>query len=296
MLKKKGHITQIYELILVVIDYEVGEVVLIIIFNCGLTVFNSEYFNMHIEFTLTSACPVMCSYCPQKEYISAYTKVKGQRYTSLDTFKKMLANVSNAINEVHFSGYTEAFLNPQWYQIVKYALQSQYEVSFYSTLYKASFEDIDNLTSFPIEKIVIHLKDDLQYREKYIYIQKLCLERGIELTFVYSNIEGASIAKELVNTVRINIHSRAGNTSINPSYLKGAVDCREQRYYCNVVLPNGDVHVCCMDFSLEYKIGNLLESSLESIQDSRELKAFIAEMRSHNDCVCNDCYFSIPIS
>jgi len=40
--------------------------------------------------------------------------------------------------------------------------------------------------------------------------------------------------------------------------------CIEKLYH-NVVLPNGDVSLCCMDYGLEHIIGNLLDQSYEEV-------------------------------
>ena len=40
--------------------------------------------------------------------------------------------------------------------------------------------------------------------------------------------------------------------------------CDEHLYH-NVLLPNGDVSLCCMDYGLEHIIGNLYEQSYEDI-------------------------------
>ena len=38
-----------------------------------------RYRKNHIEVTLTSACPMMCSYCPQGNYIKGYKSLKTNR-------------------------------------------------------------------------------------------------------------------------------------------------------------------------------------------------------------------------
>lgn len=58
---------------------------------------------MHVEFTLTGSCPVMCTYCPQFEFITAYSRQSVQT-TSLNDFWNMLSNVSVKVchNKIHF--------------------------------------------------------------------------------------------------------------------------------------------------------------------------------------------------
>jgi len=39
----------------------------------------------------------------------------------------------------------------------------------------------------------------------------------------------------------------------------------EEKLYHNVLLPNGDVSLCCMDYGLEQILGNLFESEYDDI-------------------------------
>ena len=47
---------------------------------------------------------------------------------------------------------------------------------------------------------------------------------------------------------------------------KDAATCNcVEKLYHNVMLPNGDVSLCCMDYGLEYILGNLFEQTYEEI-------------------------------
>jgi radical SAM protein with 4Fe4S-binding SPASM domain len=83
---------------------------------------------------------------------------------------------------------------------------------------------------------------------------------------------------------------------IGRRYLPEAVSCCEQLDFCSVVLPNGDVPICCMDFALELRIGNLLESPLADIHYSDAARAFRATMASPRDGICNHCIYAVPAS
>ena len=83
------------------------------------------------------------------------------------------------------------------------------------------------------------------------------------------------------NPVIPNFWDRAGNL-IGEAQIKPALDkikdrvnhagnqgpstcgCIEHLYH-NVVLPNGDVSLCCMDYSLEKILGNIIEDSYDDI-------------------------------
>ncbi len=98
--------------------------------------------------------------------------------------------------------------------------------------------------------------------------------------------------------VHIHARSRGGlslvSLGVGSMEQNVAVSCCEQRDFCNVVLPNGDVQICCMDFSLQYKIGNLLVTPLAKIQYSHGARAFRATMASPSDGICNHCIYAKP--
>jgi hypothetical protein len=63
--------------------------------------------------------------------------------------------------------------------------------------------------------------------------------------------------------------SRAGNVDrvdVIKTEHTGPATCNcQERLYHNVLLPNGDISLCCMDYGLQHILGNLFESSYEDI-------------------------------
>ena len=66
--------------------------------------------------------------------------------------------------------------------------------------------------------------------------------------------------------------SRAGNLRSQsgikiPSRLMGVIRCRScgELFNHNVLLPNGDVVLCCYDFGLQHILGNLIKSDYDSL-------------------------------
>jgi len=60
-----------------------------------------------------------------------------------------------------------------------------------------------------------------------------------------------------------------------------------------VMLPNCDVVLCCMDFGLKHKLGNLLDQSYLDIVNSPNFQK-IRSNRFHwdGDCLCRECDWS----
>lgn len=59
-----------------------------------------------------------------------------------------------------------------------------------------------------------------------------------------------------INSIK-NPISRAGNL-FETKRKEGNLKCSVSNYDNNVMMPNGDVYLCCMDYSLKHKLGNLL--------------------------------------
>jgi radical SAM protein with 4Fe4S-binding SPASM domain len=63
-------------------------------------------------------------------------------------------------------------------------------------------------------------------------------------------------------------------------------------YDRNVLLPNGDVVLCCMDYNLKHVIGNLLEQTYEEMMQGKPLQDLIKmnEADGFNKCsICKSC-------
>ena len=239
----------------------------------------------------------MCSYCPQDAYKRAYKRMPGRHSATLDDYKLMLANVAHTTRNIDFSGYTEPLYNPYWFDIFQHTLEQGYAVTLFSTLGNASLDDLDKLSGLALNRIYVHFLDHVIQRHKLAFLIERCREHHLDLVFIYFDEDGRELATDFQNQVgceRWTAHSRAGLVNIGRRYLQGPVSCSEQRHFSNVVLPNGDVHVCCMDFALQYKIGNLLDSPLTVIQHSDAAVAFRETMASARDGICNYCIYAIP--
>jgi len=183
----------------------------------------------HIEITTTLPCINNCSYCPQGLLKKSYGLKKLR--LSLDEFKKALENVPKDI-QIHFSAFSEPFGNRESSQMMKYASDNGYEVVVYSTLNGITDEDIEIIKDIPSKEFNIHLI-------------------GIEIPELPFRTTKISVTNPI---------SRAGN--LFDIEEKDTVRCsRNSEFKQNVMLPNGDVYLCCMDYGLEHKIGNIFETN-----------------------------------
>jgi len=192
--------------------------------------------NMHLEITTYIDCPNKCSYCPQDTLLEAY---KGVKVMSLDIFRRILANTPKDV-DIHFSGFSELFYNSEALDFIKEA-KKEHEVVVYTTTKGMTDETVDALAHINFKEFVVH-------------------ERGsIKLPFPHTRVV-------IDDSNKI---SRGGHLW-DRDENKGARCKKSVEYRQNVVLPNGDVYLCCMDYGLEHKLVNLLEERFENL--NRESK------------------------
>ena len=65
--------------------------------------------------------------------------------------------------------------------------------------------------------------------------------------------------------------------------------------FSNVLLPNGDVQLCAMDYGLRHTLGNLFRESYSSIVNGPVLAKVFDELdRSASDILCRECEYAVP--
>ena len=69
-----------------------------------------------------------------------------------------------------------------------------------------------------------------------------------------------------------------------------SLTCKSTPFYDrNVLLPNGDVVLCCMDYDLKHIIGNLLTQTYEEIMQGKPLQDLIEINESPEFSKCSIC-------
>ena len=72
---------------------------------------------------------------------------------------------------------------------------------------------------------------------------------------------------------------------------------RNNRDIPPIILPNGDVVLCCKDWSMDYVLGNLLNCIYDELFQSKTYNEVIKKMRSENDdIICRNCEFALSVS
>ena len=250
-----------------------------------------------LEITTHIGCPMDCLDCPQGLLRSRY---HGKRDLDLDDYKRAIDKVS-AGTRIDFSGMCEPFTNKHCTDMILYAAEKGFPLALYTTLQGATLQDYERLKGVQYEVVTIHLPD--KDGRSYFNITDEYLELlGLWDCHNYS-CHGTIDDRVLPYVKRRNLitymHDRAGNVGYRPHR---DVD-PSARLYCvtsgramnhNVLLPDGTVIMCCMDYGMTGVFGNLFEQSYDEILNSDAAKAMRATL-DRGESICRHCANAITI-
>ncbi len=278
-----------------------------------------------LEVTTMIGCPVLCTFCPQE---NLREQMKGkEKYLTLDNFKTILSKIPKHVR-IDFSGTSEPWANPECTSILLHTLKSGYDVVIYTTLYGLSTEEASNVIKIikeyrlQIKDFVIHLQDQnsnmrgMKLDDEWIMVLNQFLEFYEEkvlgkMSFMTMDESGIvhpklkpiqSIVGEFMGIARagsLDLSQINGQKVIIIKDKKGIINCDWTDYYDqNVLLPNGDVLICCMDYNMKHKIGNLINMSYYDLFKSNEFLNLINKNidpnSSANSSICRQCERSKP--
>jgi len=245
-----------------------------------------------LEFTTIipeKGCVVDCVFCPQRTLIQTY---KGERRLSLDNFKRAVDKLPKQIR-VTFAGFTEPWLNSDCTDMLLYAHEKGHPISVFTTLVGVSIEDIERIKHIPFAGnpnggFVVHLPDQ-ERRAKHPLTKKFIstvehvakVKHEIQnFTVMTMGTVHEAVRHAFPTAPTYAMWSRAGNLIgerllkpelkeqdflyINHGDKQMTCGC-DERLYHNIMLPNGDVSLCCMDYGLEEITGNLFESDYNDV-------------------------------
>ncbi len=229
----------------------------------------------NLEISTVVGCRMGCDYCPQKIHVTNY---RSEKVMSLETFATCLSKVPTNV-DIHFAGMAEPWLNPNATGMVLMAHEQGHRVGVYTTCSGMVLEDIYAIRHIPFIHFCLHLPDadgimKFNVTPEYLEVLKLCMTiPGRNFTCIgHVHPEVDRITGPVPDSSNTLI-SRAGNLktlAITPK--KGRLKCSamSERLDHNILLPNGEVLLCCMDYAQQHVLGNLLTDSYESLFDNPE--------------------------
>ncbi len=263
-----------------------------------------------IEITTKIGCSVNCRYCPQERLVKRYFENDKKRKSmlSLEDYKTCLEHLPED-TVITFSGFCEPFLNPACANMIVATAEHGNRISLHTTFVGATMRDFDLIKDVPFEYVGIHLPDQDNYAQIPITAEyKEVLDHVLDAKKkdgtpweLNSNCQ-SSPAEEIIELINHRMHytkihllDRAGNLEDNDIRedisVKGALYCpKSPDYRRNILLPDGSLVLCCMDFGLEHRIGNLIEQSYEEIRNSAVLADIQNKARTEDgDIICRRC-------
>ncbi len=248
-----------------------------------------------MEFTTSidtkNGCVVDCVFCPQRTLQKSY---KGERFLSLDNFKTAVDKIPQEIR-VTFAGFTEPWLNPKTTEMLLYAHEKGHPISVFTTGIGMDVDDIEKIIHVPYAGnpnggFVLHLPDQERkakhpITDRYVKVIEKFGEVHSQIqnfTLMCMGTVHESVRHVFPEAPTYQMWSRAGNL-LGESIMKPELLNRKDEYksvyhgeqpmtcgcleklYHNIMLPNGDVSLCCMDYGLEHILGNLLDQDYEDV-------------------------------
>jgi hypothetical protein len=247
-----------------------------------------------IEITTKVGCINRCYYCPQDKFWAAYKKVSDIFEMELKTFKTCLNKIPQHVH-INFSGFCEPWLNPSCGKMVRYAYESKHPVSMFTTLIGVTLKDIESIKDIPFLSFTVHIPE-IEITEEYIELMRRVKEVIPNTIFVSLNDNNRELLFGEFQYERWWIASRAGNNGKEkPKKLLGTISCNRNLRQ-NVLLPNGDVVLCCNDYGMKHVLGNLTQIDYESLFFGKEYNKVMAGLLDDSqDILCRYCdNFVVP--
>lgn len=259
-----------------------------------------------IEISTVIGCKLDCEYCPQQLLVGKYYEKSRQRKLSFQDFKTILSRIEPG-GIISFCGFSEPFHNEACADMIVYAYEQGYSVCLLTTLVGMRREDYEKIKNVKFDSFVLHIPDEEKrskfvITEEYLELVKLVNE-NIRITCyschgtVHSSMKGIIDEEKFAG---ISLTSRAGNLEgeqFEAVEKKGKIMCYHSAgidmwmpLWMPVVCPDGTLVLCCQDYGMEHRLGNLIEQSWDEIREGEVYKKLIHAMEDDTvDVLCRKC-------
>jgi hypothetical protein len=205
---------------------------------------------------------------------------------TLDNFKAALLKVPKNV-AIHFSGFAEPFLNPQCLDMIEHAHSEGHKIVLYSTLVGLKSNGVERLRRCNPE-VILHLPDKLGNA-------KIPITDEYKIT-LDSVLKTLHVTSFYVMDEKFISNERAGHCNDAPKrHVRGWFYCEKLSTSQFVMLPNCDVVLCCMDYGLKHRLGNLLEQSwLDVVKSEAYQKVRANRFKMDGNVLCRSCVWASP--
>lgn len=268
-----------------------------------------------LEVSTVMGCKINCKYCPQDLMLKRYYEKdkKRQQVMTLDNFKTILDHTPEECI-IDFSGMTEPFLNKDCLSMIKMACERGRKVYLFTTLSGLNEIAVDELLQLPVYYMTLHVADQCGYA--YIPTTETYY-RNIELAISAKKKDGrpfvdfinaqtdpderiAEMVKGKYEVMR-SVQNRAGNVNDDTAqHRESNIEPGEKIKCCfcgddlsnNVVLPDGTLLLCNMDYGMQHVLGNLYEEDYDTIRSRGELQRILRTLDCEGEMeslLCRSC-------
>ena len=282
--------------------------------------------NYTLEITTMIGCPLMCNYCPQDSLRDAYGD--DIKYMRLEDFKTIVDKLPKNVR-LDFSGQAEPWVNPACTDMFEYAMQKGFTAAIFTTLYNWDEATVHRMGELLLEYAAqvdifkIHFPDEAgnmkgwkpseEWEYAYTGMRTIVQAAGIHYEAMtmsdhgvhpaITHLEGVGVS----HSWSISAHDRAG--TLDKEQVKeqpimfipkheGPIKCsKTDLYNQGVLLPNGEVLLCCMDYDKKHVMGNLLEQEYADLQTNPAM-ARLLELNAlphyTSESLCKSCTDACP--
>jgi hypothetical protein len=238
---------------------------------------------------------------------------------SLDTFRECVRRVPQEVR-IDFSGMAEPWLNLDCLAMIRFAVDRGHPLAMFSTLLGMRPSDLNALAELTVDPIVFHLPDGegnsrIPITQKYLTLIQQVFD-VLPTAAGWKNMRischgtlhprlvtmfGPRLAELRVPVVSC-VSDRAGSlrdADLPHYHVEGRITCStaHRRLNHNVLLPNGTVLLCCMDYECQHVLGNLLTQSYHSLFVGTGIRSVLAGLDNPAvPLLCRHCVRAVPLS
>ncbi len=259
-----------------------------------------------LAITTHIGCKNQCVYCPQNTIIKAYSAHSSKRKMQLEDFKNYIKTVPTTV-PLSFAGFSEPWLNPEATAMLLYANEKGFSVRVNTTLIGMNKEDILQMETIPFVKFAVHLPDNaahtnIKVNKDYLDVLETLISSKLQKQFFkYHEEKNTDLAPEIKALLKkhnkkahsFGLNNRAGFSKTEYSYYLPNKDkklkaCEDFKH--NILLPNGDVVLCHMDWAMQHILGNVEKISYNELFTSEEfIKIQKALSNPQSPLLCRQC-------
>lgn len=267
-----------------------------------------------LEVTTVVGCKVNCKFCPQNILLNTYfaENKNRKRMMSVEDFKIILEHIPDNCG-IMFAGMSEPFLNPECTELIRMACDKKRKVRLYTTLEGATEKDIKAIIDLPIQFVGLHVADKKQYAqitisEKYYHYVEMLLEarKKDNISSYIDDITAQAEPDERIAElcrgkfeIITSVQDRAGNLD-GDGVEKREYKLTNEKFTCcycgpeinnHVVMPDGTMLLCQMDYGMKHVMGNLLENTFDELRKGKVMQNVLEAAKGNHMCelLCDTC-------